>query len=63
MCTAKELTKQLDEEKYELLVTEMEKAKNDKGGVNFGAVIKSEALDQQTLMAFIASAKKCGPVR
>jgi predicted small lipoprotein YifL len=63
LCTGQELAKALDKERYEKLVDEMEDAQNTEGTINFAEVIRSDALDQETITAFVSSAKKCGPAR
>ena len=63
LCTGQQLAKDLDKKRYENLVDEMEQAQKTDGTINFAEVIRSDALDQETVTAFMSSAKKCGPTR
>lgn len=63
LCTGQELAKNLDKERFERLVDEIESNQSESGSINFSAVIKSDVLDQETLTAFMSSAKRCGPAR
>ena len=63
LCTGQELAKSLTKEKYTQLVDELENAQTEEGSINFATVIRSEVLDQETLTAFMSSAKRCGPQR
>ena len=63
LCTGQELAKELDKQRYEKLVDEMEDAQKTDGSINFAEVIRSDALDQETVTAFMSAAKKCGPAR
>ncbi len=63
LCTGQELAKELDKVRYEKLVDEMEDAQKADGSINFAEVIRNDALDQETVTAFMSSAKKCGPAR
>ena len=63
LCTGQELAKELDKKRYENLVDQMEDAQKTDGSINFAEVIRNDALDQETVTAFMSAAKKCGPAR